>query len=379
MSKKIAILTLPLHTNFGGNLQAFALQKILRDRGYDVETLDYRVRASSDARKLLSQFKQKIINNRKVYHFFNHEVKAIQINHQAFIEENIKRSKVLTTVEELRKYINERGFNYIIVGSDQVWRLPYSQRVYSYFLDFIDSEKITKISYAASFGVDYWEFNKVQTAYIANNLSKFDAISVRESSGVSLCQKYLSLTVEETLDPTLLLEVKDYLALCKHEKSFTKGKILSYILDNDGSKKLLEQDIAKQLNKEVVYIQPINSQKDRLIIKDIDTYIYPKVETWLKGFMEADYVITDSFHGTVFSIIFNKPFITVINKERGSARFYSLLKKFDLENRLVQPDEKVNLILFEKIDYQKVNEILSLYKEKSNDFLIESLTQENLN
>lgn len=139
MSKKIAILTLPLHTNFGGNLQAFALQKILRDRGYDVETLDYRVRASSDARKLLSQFKQKIINNRKVYHFFNHEVKAIQINHQAFIEENIKRSKVLTTVEELRKYINERGFNYIIVGSDQVWRLPYSQRVYSYFLDFIDS------------------------------------------------------------------------------------------------------------------------------------------------------------------------------------------------------------------------------------------------
>lgn len=372
MKKRVAIITLPLSTNFGGNLQAFALQKVLANMGFEVETLNYRQKMNSDAWKLISTLKQRIFLNKKIYHFFRNELKIISENHEKFIQENLVYSLELNTVDDLKKYIYKNGYDVVIVGSDQVWRLPYSQRIYSYFLDFIDNSKIKKIAYAASFGVDYWEFNDEQTHRIQGLIKQFTAVSVRENTAIKLCNKNLKFkNVKQVLDPTLLLNIEDYKELYKHENSIGKGKIFSYILDKSLEKEKILTEVAKELNKEIISIQPYKTKKETLYIKDLEPYIYPKIETWLKGIAEADFIVTDSFHGTVFAILHNKPFVSIINKERGATRFYSLLSKLNLTDRIINDSNSFKNM--NEIDYQEVNILLERYRIESYNYLISSI------
>ncbi len=135
--------------------------------------------------------------------------------------------------------------------------------------------------------------------------------------------------------------------------------------------------ISESLGKELFTTYPKKTKKDSFDIHDMDNYQYPPVEAWLKSFHDADFVVTDSFHGTVFSIIFNKPFIAISNKARGSARFLSLLKIFGLENRLVNDLAEVNVSLLNaSIDYGHVNEILASFRANSIDFIKNSLSQQ---
>ena len=374
MNKNIAILTLPLSTNFGGNLQAFALQKILLNMGFEVETLNYRQKMNSDIWKLLSTFKQKIFFNKKIHHFFRNELHIIGANHEKFIKENLVYSPELNTIDALKKYIYKNNYDVVIVGSDQVWRLSYSQRIYSYFLDFIDNSKIKKISYAASFGVDYWEFNDEATRYINQLMQQFSAISVREDSAIDLCNEKLNVeNVKEVLDPTLLLNADDYKHLYKYEDSISKGKIFSYILDSSLEKEKILTEVVSKLNKDVVSIQPSKTKKESLYVKDLESYVYPKIEIWLKGIAEADFVVTDSFHGTVFAILHNKPFISIINKERGAARFYSLLSKLNLIDRIISDHNDFDWQSLYEINYKEVNNLLERYRSESYNFLLLSL------
>lgn len=108
--------------------------------------------------------------------------------------------------------------------------------------------------------------------------------------------------------------------------------------------------------------------------KDLNYYIYPPIENWIKSFTEADFIVTDSFHGTVFSIIFNKPFISIVNKERGASRFESLLKQLDLMNRMVNVGSEISDdLIYDKIDYELVNKKLIDLKRKSINYLNEAL------
>lgn len=374
MSKKIVILTLPLFTNFGGNLQAFALQRVLVNLGFEVETLNYRQKINSDIWKLISTLKQKVLFNKKIYHFFRNELQVIGANHEKFIKKNLVYSPELNTVDDLKKYLDKNNYDVVIVGSDQVWRLPYSQRIYSYFLDFIDNSKIKKIAYGASLGVDYWEFNDEVTEHIKQLIQQFSAISVREDTAIKLCNEKLDIeNVEEVLDPTLLLKAEDYKNLYKDEKSISKGKIFSYILDKTSEKEKILNEISIKLNKQVVSIQPNKTKKESLFIKDLDSYVYPKIETWVKGVAEAEFVITDSFHGTVFAILHNKPFISILNKERGAARFYSLLSKLNLMDRIIYDYQSLNLSSINDIDYRNVNALLEKYRLNSYKFLLSAI------
>lgn len=362
MTKKIAILTQPLHVNFGGTLQAFALQKTLIGMGYEVETLNYQWKKTSDLKKLISAFKHKILSNKKVSLFFEKELKILHSKHQAFIVKNINYSPVLYTVEELKNYFDSNGFDTVIVGSDQVWRVAYSPRIKSFFLDFLsDKKSIKKIAYSASFGIDEWQFDVEKTLEIKNLLDDFHVVSVRENSAVDLCQQYLDIEVKHTLDPTLLLEAKEYLKLLnsKQNESDNSGKIFVYVLDKNKSKEKIINTISKKLDKEVFYNQPEKDTKESYFIKDLEPYIYPSIEGWIKGFFDADFIITDSFHGTVFSIIFNKPFISIVNKERGASRFESLLGMLGLVDRMIDENTIITNDLFENgIDYNKVNSLL---------------------
>jgi exopolysaccharide biosynthesis predicted pyruvyltransferase EpsI len=377
MTKKIAILTQPLHINFGGTLQAFALQNTLINMGYKVETLNYDWQKYSDLKKILSSLKHKILSNKKTFPFFENELQVIRAEHKKFIQKNINYSESLYTQQDLKDYIECQNFDAVIVGSDQVWRVAYSPRIESFFLDFLTKrDDIRKIAYSASFGIDEWQFNEVKTLEIKKLLKKFNTVSVREKSAVNLCKQYLDRDVKHTLDPTFLLEKKEYLKLLNSEQQRVKnlGKIFVYVLDKSESKEKIINNISERLDKEIFYNQPKKNTKESYFIKNLEPYIYPSIEGWIKSFSDADFIVTDSFHGTVFSIIFNKPFISIINKERGASRFESILGQLNLTHRMVTDVSEISgELLFDKIDYEIVNKKLLDLRHESIAFLKASL------
>lgn len=378
--KKIAILTqAPLGTNYGNTLQAYALQEVLKKNKYDVTVLD---RVKSEIYAIthwnLSQIKNEILNyidkkNRLTPSVFNEIFK----DHFQFVNEQINISERLHTDAELKKHFHKNKYDTVIVGSDQTWRPKYSPNIYNYFLDFLENnESIKKIAYASSFGTSEWEFNKEETHRCAELAKKFDAVSVREKSGVDLCYDYLDVKAEWVLDPTLLLTKEDYKAVVNKKNLPKRSGLFSYVLDeNDKITKTIEH-IADILELEHFINQPKWRRNDKTG-KSLEELKYPSVEGWLKAFDDADFIVTNSFHGTVFSIIFNKPFLTIVNTARGASRFKSLLEEFGLENRLIEENddsfEQIEKIVHIPINYIPVNIKLEQLREKSLSFLLTNL------
>jgi polysaccharide pyruvyl transferase WcaK-like protein len=354
---KILILTLPLRHNYGGILQAFALQRFLAELGHDVTTLN--------RREALGLKKQQIaFYLKKMFPVL--KPKDNYENLEKFRDKYLKISHAIRDSEKLKSFFIKNNFDAVVVGSDQVWRPKYSPCLPNFFLDFVEgsSLNIKKISYAASFGVDDWEFTKEQTTLCKSLIQKFDAISVREKFAVELCQKYFDVKAEWVVDPTLLLSENDYKEIFKRSKNFSdKGSIAVYLLDHDDKKKRIALDVADSLKKKINFIMPQEKIKK-----------YIGVDEWLASFYNADFVVTDSFHGCVFSIIFNKPFIALGNKKRGLSRFYSLLSLFELEDRLilVEDDFKREMI-FNQINWCRINNIRFKHVEYSKNFLISAL------
>jgi hypothetical protein len=280
----------------------------------------------------------------------------------------------------LKKLCKTYGFQAFIVGSDQIWRPKYAQNVpEAYFLGFTKNIKnIKRLSYAASFGTDEWEYNDKETLACRELVNMFDAVSVREESAVLLCKSKFGINAVHTLDPTMLLEKKDYINLI--ENAGTKessGNLLVYYID-------LSDDKVKAICKisEMLKLVPfkINIPKEDIISHTkIDIPIASPVEEWLRGFYDSRFVITDSFHGTVFSIIFNKPFIVYGNVDRGMSRFDSLLRMFGLEDRMINSfSELNNRKIFDPIDWVAVNNIIDKHRILSKEF-IDSNLDESLN
>lgn len=376
MTKKIAILTQPLHTNFGGTLQAYALQKVLKNMGYNVETINYRSKEASDLRKLLSAFKQ-FFKCSDIFQFNSKQLEKIQAQHKKFISSYINLSVEINNVDQLSTYFLDKKIDAVVVGSDQVWRAEYSPRIESYFLDFLEKDKvIKKISYAASFGLEKWCFSQELTLKLAEHAGNFHSISVRENSAVGLCKQNLNVAAQQVLDPTLLLDRNDYIKLLNNNEPKNNNKIFRYILDMTEHKQNIVNKISEQLGGKQVFInQPLKKHKDKFILNDSDLsdYVYPSIESWLQSFNDADFIITDSFHGTVFSIIFNKPFVSIKNKERGNSRFESLLKIFGLEDRLITDATDLDVNKLADIDFEKVNQIRKQKVKESLDWLKKAL------
>jgi exopolysaccharide biosynthesis predicted pyruvyltransferase EpsI len=189
----------------------------------------------------------------------------------------------------------------------------------------------------------------------------------------------LNKNVSVVLDPTLLLDKDDYLKVIDAQELTLPNQqgIYTYILDADGWKDQVINQVADSLKEEVFNNQPkaiIEKQSNNL-----DDHILPSIECWIKGFFDAEFVITDSFHGTVFSILFNKPFVSLLNPDRGASRFYSILSEFGLEDRLVNEydEAKINALLCQGINYQQVNEKLEQLKQSSKGLLEEWLEIKN--
>lgn len=377
----VAILTQPLHTNYGGNLQAFALQHVLRENGYTPLTINYRKRPSKlySVRPVLSRLKRTLLNLEKSYPFSFSENSVISQHHHTFIQNNINYSPVFHNIKKLSAYFKSNNFHSVIVGSDQTWRPKYSPRIDTFFLDFLKkNQQIRKLSYAASFGTDEWEFTPQQTLHFSSLLKEFNFVSVREQSAVSLCEQKLNTKATHVLDPTLLVDKSVYLNLLQAEtKKNNVGELFYYVLDKTKDKNEFIESVASQLGTNTFTAYPKETRKTTHTIDDIANYIYPSVNDWLRGFHDASFIITDSFHGTVFSIIFNKPFIAIANEERGKARFISLLKLFNLEHRLVTDVEKTHRsIIYESIDYSSVNQRLNELRKTSIRHLIDNIASQ---
>lgn len=366
---KICILTQPLGTNYGGLLQAYALQTVLKRLGHDVWTEDRYIK--SNLLKNLKNYVKIILGPiRHRYYPTAIQTKIIRENTDRFIHDYIRTTERISSnnKSEFVKY----NFDAYVVGSDQVWRPRYSPYLPNYFLDFTNGQDVKRVAYAASFGTDVWEFSEEETIYCGQLAKHFDAISVREDSGVGLCKDYFGVDAELVLDPTMLLTKDDYekLLSTNTKNKNKKTYLMQYILDETTKKQLIIDTVKKELNiEDNAVIKPYPKNYWYEGPKNIKDCVYPSVQDWLQSFIDADFVVTDSFHGTVFSIIFNKQFISIPNTDRGLTRFKSLLNMFRLENRMVESLEQARNILKYSINFSEVQKRLSEERDKSIVFL----------
>lgn len=394
---KIGILTLPPGSNYGGTLQAYALQTVLERMGHKVVILDGK---STPARKTLWQTLRLPLRlakrlawkgihpTRGVPLRFGRLVKATEKERTANTDRFIKTYLHKTPEKDFRN-LHREDFDAIVVGSDQVWRpkffcQSYGKPIKDAYLSFTEDWDIRRIAYAASFGTDEWEYTKRQTETCGRLLKKFDAVSLREASAVEIVKFRFDVSALHLLDPTMLLQKEDYSHLVeKAEQDGTLNRaadnkpfIFSYILDETKAKGKIIDAVATAKGLKVVKGKSKDMSIRNYSRKDgIAPYVHPSVEAWLRNFRDCEYVVTDSFHGTVFSILNEKQFIVIGNKERGLARFESLLGLFGLESRMVTADMDYQGVLFTPIDYAEVRKKLEKMRAKSHNFLEEYLGQ----
>lgn len=351
---KTAIFTLPLINNYGGILQAYALQNVLFELGIDNKVLNLRTKEASFfsinyakfliAKTFISRYK-----NAK-FEILRHDLDA-----RNFIEKNIVLTDEIYGFSDLKRVCKDEKFDAFVLGSDQVFNQGNFMNFGEYFsLGFI--QNAVKIAYAASFGGEFKDWKNLSTH--RENLAKFSAISVREQNAIKICKEILDLKADFVLDPTLLARREIYDKFCTNldESSSQNTKIFAYILDpNEKTTQILDNASQKSRCK----IAQVNDRANRL-----------KIEEWLSAIKSAKFIITDSFHGCVFSIIFGKPFFAIINEARGNARFHSLFNMLNLDNRVI---EDVNFELNLAMNYDEIYKILDEKRKFSIDFLKQNL------
>lgn len=364
---RIGILTLPFNLNYGGFLQAFALMTVLKKMGHEPEMIMRRhnkkkVSAFFILKYAIKGIAKSILRGRHYPIIYNVEndyrIRGRQM--LSFVDKNIRpQSPFLYSTEELRAYCKDR-FDAYLVGSDQLWRPDYVPDITNFFLDFTEGWDVKRIAYAASFGNDSPCYTDKEKEACRKLIQGFDAVSLRETGGKRVFEnlgwKYNDLQV--VLDPTLLLTMDDYNRLLPEKESESNHKIFAYILDENERIDRFLRSLSKTQGKEI-WRFPVKRSP-----------MLP-IEDWLTAFRDCDFIVTDSFHGTAFSIIYNKQFVVLGNPERGQSRFETLLGHFGLENRLIyNVDSPINL---PTINFSNVNKILEEKRQLSCDFLSNSL------
>jgi len=366
---KIGVVSLALHTNYGGILQAYALQTVLKRMGHEAVLIDrtdwprpwsWRVplgMVRRAVRKYVLGAKCCVTpraERARQARFFRQYTNR-------FIEAHIDR-QVISDIRD----VQPTDYQCLLVGSDQVWRAKYFREISENglkdaFFYFARDWGVKRYAYAASFGTDEWEFTAQETAECGALTRQMDGVSVREASAVGLCKEYFGVDAVHVLDPTMLLTADDYRQLFDASAaSANAGKVMTYVLDHSAEKDMLIKAVAEKEGKGVF-------ETNKLVVGEAHHEPQPPVEDWLRAFHDASYVVTDSFHACVFSILFEKQFVVYGNSGRGLARFQSLLSMLGLEDRLVS--SAADYAVLPPIDYAQVNARLAALRERSLDFL----------
>jgi hypothetical protein len=275
----------------------------------------------------------------------------------SFILDNVQVRLINNSFKE----IGEHDFDILMVNSDQTWRRHCDKFFYDIaFLNFSKNWNTPKFVYGASLGMDYWEYTKQEEEIAKSLIKNFSGISVREKGSIKLIEKHLLIKPKFVLDPTLLIDKKYYLKLINNftiDAIQDNNFIFVYTITNSIKLNNFLKNISERYNYKIYKIV-VNS------INQIQKFIY--------GIYKSKAVITDSFHGTIFSIIFNKPFISFVYKERGKERFNSLKEVFNLNNRIYNYDSSPDITLLDTpLNINK--KILNSLKKKSIYFLKSNL------
>ena len=369
---KIALVVFPIHASHGCILQTYALYTKLKEMGHIVtivNRLSTPINTMSSLRRAFSNIKRRLNSSYSGPIFYRgHYPKAIMKNLQPFVDAHFGNDVVtIYSREEAVTLVSSQPFEAFVVGSDQVWRPKNVPDVCHYFLEFVPmNSPVKRVAYAPSFGTGEWEYNEEQYKICKKLISRFNAISAREDSGVELCKKYFGVDAKLVLDPTMLLSKDDYLNLLDDKEVRKEKKLSYYYLDESEEKMTFMNSIANNLG---LKSHRINTKTENRNAK-IQDRIAPSIEDWLGGFVKSEFVIVDSFHAMVFAILFNVPFIVVANVARGMARFTSLLDLLGLSDRLVKDVTKAPLpILTQQIDWERVNSILDKERKRCSGFL----------
>ena len=350
---KIGILTQHFLLNYGGIIQNFALQRVLMKLGHAPLTFEHDT-CYSRTRWLLRTVKH-ILRMRSFRNLPVYPIYKGRIGNKNFIKFVLRNIRSVPVKDFVPSLTAQYGIDAYVVGSDQVWRPAFNlgPRLGNMFLDFAD-DKVKKFSYAASFGCKEWEYTKEQEKACSKLARRFDAISVREASALDLCKNHFGVVASLVLDPTLLLDKEDYGKVC-HDVPKKEKHIFVYSLVVSEGVLAVAEKVAEAMGLSIIV-----KQAGRKVKKE-DT-----IEDWFAEFRDADYVVTDSFHGMVFSIIFNKPFSIVMNPSGGNDRYLSLLSQLGLMERIVSDELQP---VFSAIDWSDVNHRLTELRKASFEFL----------
>lgn len=340
---KIAILTFHWATNYGAVLQAYALQHYLTQLGNEVEIINY----------YPSKYKKSYFNALITKRINKIHKRLIEVKKEKKIDSFRKKHLNITEYFNSSNKLNSISDNYdcFICGSDQIWNPSFLQygekgKTYVYFLDFVSENKI-KASYAGSFGVT--EYPDTFCDELKKKFQRFDCISVRENSGRKIINNLGISDVEIVPDPTILLKTDAYMSLVN--KNIHNAKyICTYMLHNQKIK-----------SYEMLYSQ----LKDKNC--DIIENNYCAIEDWLSNIFNSEMVVTNSFHGIVFSILFKKNFIALPIKGSGmNDRLYTILNKLGLQDRIYDSND-FNIDAL--IDWDEVHRKLENYRSDGYKYI----------
>lgn len=358
-SKKIGIVTFHTALNYGAVLQTYALQKFLNNLEIENEVIDY---DCPFIRKCYSPFfisGKKVINSLIRGVAFSGKIKKKRKNFDSFLKKYICLSKKYNNINEMNRDSNH--YKYFISGSDQVWSPVSANFDEFYFLPF--AKKNQKYSYAASLGTS--KLSEDEKIILKNRLKDFSIISVREESAKTILDELTNAEeIDVHVDPTLLLAQSDWKEMTK-----TLKKDDRYLLIFNVEKPIYNVEFAKKLaqqnNLKVVYINDRTLFKD----KEIKYVEAPTPNDFISLFANADMIVTNSFHGTVFSIIFEKEFfVEYENKKTRNIRSEALLKKLNINHREITSVEIATN--YDKINWKKVNKVLEEERKKAREYLL---------
>ena len=385
--KKVAIVSCYFKKNYGSMLQAYATQKVLDNEKIDNVTIN--VENNIDFKNGKRKFYKSQIFN---FLFIKSKLGMIKLKINKKINKNLRTNSHIrdSEFEKFKKNFNltkpfntylemtseSKNFSSVIVGSDQLW-LPVNVVADYYTLNWVPNE-VNKISYATSFGISVIP-DKYKEKY-NNFLRRINHISVREKNGCKLVEEISERKAELVCDPTLLLDKNEWMEIQEEKPKIEGNYIFCYFL----GKNIEHRKFVERLKEKTGYkIVSLNNCDEYVKYSDkfadeIPYDIGPG--EFINLIRNAKYVCTDSFHGTVFSLINNIDFFTFErfsnknSKISTNSRIYSLLDLVNLKNRLLKGNENIDEVIKSKIDFENVNKILNDLRKSSKKFLLEALS-----
>ncbi|ELC8425428.1 polysaccharide pyruvyl transferase family protein [Clostridium perfringens] len=370
---KIGIITYHNYCNYGTMLQALALQKSVENMGFYSEIIDFKqnnILTKSKLLKLRLKRSGIYLKQLKKYYLLKKTQKFFDEKNELFnefykSELNVGNKKYYSTQELIEE---PPVYDAYVVGSDQTWNPYVAGRPEAFYLPFVDNDNI-KGSYGPSLAIN--NLNNEQKEFLVKRLQKFSFISCREKTGTELLKKLIEKPITTVLDPTLLLDKEEWNLFCDN-KQYDSPYILTYFLGENKLHREIVEELAKRLSMNIIAI-PITYLE--LGNKNIEK-VFAGPREFLNLIRNASLICTDSFHGTMFSINFEKNFYSFCKMQNNdqkseNSRLQDSLEEFGLADRLISniPDK------IENIDYKEVKKILNKRRKESKDYLFNMLIE----